>query len=286
MGWPLSFNGALCLPLPPFEPHQVVVLLLFSIIILGPQTRGGWLTFCKREILFSFCNCRLQCYTDKFVTILINSFISLCTYAYKSNLLVLLCQNLSLIWKCWMPPPCAKYDPVVFRRFACESLTLNSLLFDLRAPSSTDVPVLLLNQPIMYGLTCKFSVLYNADLFTSSRNPNFLENGTDKISLHVKVRKLSKLERSRKRTTRMTSNKIQRTVMNSSSAYWSLHSTISIVALLQPHYTGFCLSETCYKKKHWSDITKHKVAVDLGGGGTRTRHWDTLNQKDTQNAGY
>ena len=165
-----------------------------------------------------------------------------------------------------MPPPCAKYDPVVFRRFACKSLTLNSLLFDLRAPSSTDVPVLLLNQPIMYGLTCKFSVLYNADLFTSSRNPNFLENGTDKISQHVKVRKLSKLERSRKRTTRMTSNKIQRTVMNSSSAYWSLHSTISIVALLQPHCTGFCLSETCYKKKHWSDITKHKVAVDLGGG--------------------
>ena len=142
----------------------------------------------------------------------------------------------------------------------------SSQLFDLRAPSSTDVPVLLLNQPIMYGLTCKFSVLYNADLFTSSRNPNFLENGTDKISQHVKVRKLSKLERSRKRTTRMTSNKIQRTVMNSSSAYWSLHSTISIVALLQPHCTGFCLSETCYKKKHWSDITKHKVAVDLKGG--------------------
>ena len=75
--------------------------------------------------------------------------------------------------------------------------------------------------------------------------------------------------------------------MNSSSAYWSLHSTISIVALLQPHCTGFCLSETCYKKKHWSDITKHKVAVDLKGGrGGGTRHWDTLNQVDTQNAGY
>ena len=34
----LSFSGALYLPLPPFEPHQVVVLLLFSILILGPQT--------------------------------------------------------------------------------------------------------------------------------------------------------------------------------------------------------------------------------------------------------
>ena len=157
-----------------------------------------------------------------------------------------------------MPPPCAKYDPVVFRS-----------LFDLRAPSSTDVPVLLLNQPIMYGLTCKFSVLYNADLFTSSRNPNFLENGTDKISLHVKVRKLSKLERSRKRTTRMTSNKIQRTVMNSSSAYWSLHSTISIVALLQPHYTGFCgfVSVKRVTKRNTGVISLNtRSRLTLGGG--------------------
>ena len=35
---PLSFSGALCYPLPLFEPHQVVILLLFSIIYLGPQT--------------------------------------------------------------------------------------------------------------------------------------------------------------------------------------------------------------------------------------------------------
>ena len=163
----------------------------------------------------------------------------------------------------------------------------SSQLFDLRAPSSTDVPVLLLNQPIMHGLTCKFSVLYNADLFTSSRNPHFLENGTDKISLHVKVRKLSKLERSRKRTTRMTSNKIQRTVMNSSSAYWSLHSTISIVALLQPHCTGFVSVKRVTKRNTGVISLNTRSRLTLrGGGGGGTTHWDTLNQVDTQNAGY
>ena len=147
----------------------------------------------------------------------------------------------------------------------------SSQLFDLRAPSSTDVPVLLLNQPIMHGLTCKFSVLYNADLFTSSRNPHFLENGTDKISLHVKVRKLSKLERSRKRTTRMTSNKIQRTVMNSSSAYWSLHSTISIVALLQPHCTGFVSVKRVTKRNTGVISLNTRSRLTLrGGGGNKT----------------
>ena len=40
----------------------------------------------------------------------------------------------------------------------------------------------------MYSLKRKFIVLYIVDLFTSSWNPHFLDNVTDKITLYLKAR--------------------------------------------------------------------------------------------------
>ena len=70
----------------------------------------------------------------------------------------------------------------------------------------------------------------------------------------------------------MTSNKIQRTVMNSSSAYWSLHSTISIVALLQPHCTGFVSVKRVTKRNTGviSLNTRSRLTLRGGGGGNKT----------------
>ena len=49
-GWPFKFQWSILSP--TFEPHQVVVLLLFSIIIFGSQTWGNWLSAVKRLMAF------------------------------------------------------------------------------------------------------------------------------------------------------------------------------------------------------------------------------------------
>ena len=48
---------------------------------------------------------------------------------------------------------------------------------------------------IMYSLKRKFIVLYIVDLFTSSWNPHFLDNVTDKITLYLKARVYTVLAR-------------------------------------------------------------------------------------------
>ena len=53
----------------------------------------------------------------------------------------------------------------------------------------------------MYSLKRKFIVLYIVDLFASSRNPHFLDNVTDKITLYLKACILSSRDTSTKRTT-------------------------------------------------------------------------------------